>query len=486
MGSWPRSSLASGFEGATPTMPAALSTPRHSTIHRIVARGLLACGFVVVLAACGGHDRPGSASDSSASPIANGTDAQTSTVAPPSAPPTPEPTAQPLRTGAEVLAADGFALLRGHRVGLIANQTSVVDGRPLAPLLAHAPGVELVALFAPEHGFNGTAGAGDVVDDVTDPLLEIPVYSLYGASRAPTPEALADLDILVYDLQDVGARFYTYIATMGLAMQAAAAANVAFVVLDRPNPQGAELAGFVRDDDHESFVSPYPIPTAYAMTAGELARAIVGEHWLTGLDSLDLTVVPVEGWDARAPWPEERLGWLPPSPALPSLDAALAYPGVAMFEATSVSEGRGTEAPFTTIGAPWLDGEALAAALAGLHLPGVHFEPTTFTPRMLETMTTPPRFDGQVLNGVRLVIEDRTTFASVETGVHLLVAVQAQARAGGLATIVERPDGFDLLAGSSRLRTMLESAASGGEIVEAWMADLAAFAELREAYLLYR
>jgi uncharacterized protein YbbC (DUF1343 family) len=410
------------------------------------------------------------------------------TVVPTATPaPTVTPTPQPvvIRTGAEALADSDFALLVGRRVGVIANQASLIDGRSTAGRLSKSPQVDLVAIFAPEHGVTGTAGPGDLIEDQTDPLLDIPVYSLYGSSRAPDPAALAEIDVLVYDLQDVGTRFYTFISTLGLAMQAAAAADVAFVVLDRPNPHGDRVSGPLRDADHVSFVSQYPIPITYGMTAGELARAIVGERWLEGLDALDLIVVPVEGWDRSAPWPRARLGWVPPSPSIPTVDSALAYPGMALFEATEVSEGRGTVAPFTTVGAPWVDGPALAATLNEAGLPGVRFEATTFTPRQLETLTARPRFDGEELGGVSVVIEDPALFRPVETGVHALVAVQAQARALGRATIVDRPDGFGLLSGTSKLGEMLESGVSADEIIAAWAVELDDFAEVRQAYLIY-
>jgi uncharacterized protein YbbC (DUF1343 family) len=370
------------------------------------------------------------------------------------------------------------------RVGLIANQTSTVRGESLAVALAGADDVDLVAIFAPEHGFAGTAGAGEPVDDAVDPLLGIPVYSLYGATRAPVPDVLEGMDALVYDIQDVGARFYTYVSTMGLAMQAASAAGIEFFVLDRPDPQGAELAGFVRTPDQESFVSQYPIPASYAMTAGELARAIVGERWLAGLEGLDLTVIEMKGWDRLASWPPD-LGWVAPSPALPSFESARAYPGVVLFEATSVSEGRGSESPFTLVGAPWIDGAALAEELDAAGLPGVRFEPTAFTPHRLPTMSSPPRFDGQELTGVKLVVDDPRSFRSVETGIHVLVAVERMAARAGSGSIIDRPDGFDLLAGTTELRRLLLAGASATEIIDAWGPGLADFSRIRERYVIY-
>jgi len=221
----------------------------------------------------------------------------TATVVPtprPTAAPTAEPTPAAVVTGLGQLAAANFELLAGKRVGVIANATSMHDGGHIIDLLAAAPDVELVAAFAPEHGIRGTADAGvDVADDI-DPITGIPIFSLYGSNRAPAAASLTDIDVLVYDLQDVGARYYTYISTLGLAMQAAASADVGFVVLDRPNPLGGDrIAGFVRDDGLESFVSQYPIPATYGLTVGELATAIVGEGSIPDLAELDLAAVPI-------------------------------------------------------------------------------------------------------------------------------------------------------------------------------------------------
>ncbi|MGB5758135.1 MAG: DUF1343 domain-containing protein, partial [Acidimicrobiales bacterium] len=271
--------------------------------------------------------------------------------------------------------------MSGKRVGLIASRASVVGDRTVIDLLAQSDSVDLVSVFAAEHGIRADVDAGATIDDGVDPATGLAVHSLYGATRSPTAEMLADIDVLVFDLQDVGARFYTYTATMGLAMQAAARAGIPFVVMDRPNPiGGTSLGGAVRDDDHRSFVGQYPIPAVHGMTAAELALAIRGEGWLDGLEGLDLRVVAMSGWARDDLWADTGLAWVPPSPGLPTALTALVYPATVLFEATTLSFGRGTDHPFSQVGAPWLDGEDLARALNDRNLPGIRFRAVTFTP----------------------------------------------------------------------------------------------------------
>jgi len=390
-----------------------------------------------------------------------------------------------VRTGAEVLAARHFDLLRGKRVGLIANHTARLDTMHLIDRLMAEPEVHLVALFAPEHGLRGTAAAGEEIRDGRDVRTGLPVYSLYGATRKPTPEMLAGLDVLVFDLQDVGARCYTYISTLGLAMQAAAEAGIPFVVLDRPNPLGGELiSGFVLEPEQASFVGLYPIPLVYGLTIGELARLIQGEHLLPGLEHLELIVVPLEGWRRTMQWPDTGLPWRPPSPNLPTFEAALAYPGTVFFEAVDGSEGRGTDAPFLQVGTPWANTQALADTLNAHGLPGVRFEPVTFTPRP-RPGAPHPRYEGQQLHGVRLHITDRQTFRPVVTGIHLLHAFYHQAPPSFRDTFIQRPDWLARLAGTERLYELLRNGATPETIVASWEKEVEAFRQRRRPYLLY-
>ncbi len=388
-----------------------------------------------------------------------------------------------LTTGAERLAADNFRALGDLRVGLITNHTATVGDQHLADAIHAAPGPKLTALFGPEHGIRGDAPAGASIDHAVDEATQTPVYSLYGKTKTPTPEMLEDVDILVFDIQDVGARFYTYISTMGYGMQAAAEKGIPFVVLDRPNPLGGErVEGFLLEPEQESFVGLYPIPIVYGMTIGELARMIQGEKMLNGLEELDLRIVALEGWNRDRLWSGLDREWNPPSPNIPDFATAVIYPGACFFEGTTASEGRGTYEPFKVVGAPWLDGEKAAARLNGAGLPGLRFESLSFTPRSIEKMATHPKHRDVEVQGVRLIIEDEDAVQPVAAGVHLLAAFLEQApdkkeffRAGTLAR----------LSGTERLQEMLTRGMSPEEIAQSWEKDVAAFKERRRPYLMY-
>ena len=396
---------------------------------------------------------------------------------------TATPTPVPFAPGAAAL-LDGNVLASGSRIGLIANQASTVDGASTIDLLAIHPDLELAALFAPEHGPRGDLDAGVTVAGGVDAATGVTVHSLYGATRAPTPEMLDGLDALVYDLQGVGVRHYTYITTMGLAMQAAAAADLPFVVLDRPNPLGVTVSsGYLLESSFESFVGPYPIPQVHALTAGELANAIVGERWVPGLDDLTLILVPMEGWKRDQHWNDLGVEWSAPSPGLPSADAATVYPGTVFFEATTLSYGRGTDYVFRQIGAPWLDGPALATSLTELDVPGVAFEPVTFTPRQGELVVVPAAVDTEV-HGVRWTVTDAMAFDPVTAGIAAIQVVLEQGSEVG-AVVIDRPDFFDLLAGTDELRLRLVAGESLEVVVDAWRDETAAFDRSMRRYRLY-
>lgn len=392
--------------------------------------------------------------------------------------------------GAARFLAEGFSEFSGKRIGLIASRASVLDGRSVIDLLAEADDVNLVAIFTPEHGLRADGGAGELIDDEIDPVTGLPVFSLYGATRQPTPEMLADIDVLLFDLQDVGARYYTYTATMGLAMQAAADAGVPFVVLDRPNPLGGQMIdGGVRTDDQASFVSQYPVPSLHGLTTGELALAIKGEAWLDGLGQLDLRVMELTRWSRALRWPDTDLAWLPPSPGLPTVDAALVYPATVLFETAALSYGRGTDYPFQQIGAPWLDGDALATTLNAKDLPGVRFEPVSFVPTTDPPngpAATDPQFEDTEVFGVRLVVVDHAALRPTALGVHLFAEVLAQADAANPPVeVIERGQFFDLLAGTATLRRGLLAGETPESIIDGWAVDLESFDAVRSQYFLY-
>lgn len=388
----------------------------------------------------------------------------------------PQAEAPRVTPGVEVLLRDSIHLLEGGwRVGLITNHTGIAsDGATTIDLLHRAPGVELVALFSPEHGIRGRAEAGEPVEDETDSRTGLPIHSLYGRTRKPTPEMLRGLDALVFDIQDIGARYYTYVSTMALAMQAAAEAGVRFIVLDRPNPiGGAHVQGTVLDTAFASFVGMYPVPMRHGMTVGELARLVNGAFGI----GAELHVVPAQGWSRELWYDETGLPWVPPSPNMPSLESATHYPGTCLFEGTNLSVGRGTDRAFQQIGAPWLDATTLVERLNAYALAGVRFERVEFTPME----PGDEKYAGVTVQGVRFIVTDRALYDPTVAGVAALLEVR---RLAG-ERWEWRPNQFDRLAGTDRLRGAIEAGRPLGELTREWEADLAAFRELRSRYLLY-
>ncbi len=389
-----------------------------------------------------------------------------------------------VKTGLDVWVEQGFSALKGRRVGAIVNPTSVDSRfRHLADLLARTPGVTLAALFGPEHGIRGEAQYMVAVGEARDRRTGVPVHSLYGStfeSLSPREEWLAGLDALVFDIQDVGSRYYTYVYTMALAMKVAAKAKVPFYVLDRPNPLGgALLEGNLVGERYRSFVGLYPIPTRHGMTAGELARLFNAEFGI----GCELTVVPCEGLRRDMSWSDTGLPFIPPSPNMPTPDTALVYPGMCLGEGTNVSEGRGTCRPFEQFGAPWLDSEALVARLEKERLPGVTFRPVGFTP-------TFDKFRGESCNGAFIHVTDRQAFQSLRTGIAIFQAVH-DVGGGKFAwradayEFVEDVPAFDLLCGTDQVRRGIEEGWPLDRLMEGFSAQAQAFEKQRRPYLLY-
>lgn len=393
--------------------------------------------------------------------------------------------------GAEVARRAGFPELTGRRVGLLGHAASMVGDSTTGPLhlvdaLRADSDLTLVSLFSPEHGFRSDAGAGVTVGSDTDPVTGLPIYSLYGDTKAPTSSMLEGIDVLAVDLQDVGARYYTYISTLGLTLRAASDAGVAVIVYDRPNPQGmTSPAGPMRDEEHESFVGQFPIPALHAMTIGELTAAIVGEKWLGDLSALELTVIEMEGYAHEADWADTGLVWTPPSPGLQTSDAALLYPALIWLEPTIFSYGSGTRDPFTSIAAPWLDGPALAAAINAAGIPGLQAEPTSFVPVAIDGMNQDPKYEDQTVNGVVLTLTDRTQFDSWTAGLSLLEVLRRQAAERG-QPLIEDAEMFDLLAGSESLRRWVNSTEPAEGFAAVVAQESAGFNVVRDRYLRYR
>jgi uncharacterized protein YbbC (DUF1343 family) len=384
----------------------------------------------------------------------------------------------PVMLGADRLLDSGQ--LRGRRVGLVSNPASV-DARlqHTADRLAAEPGVELAALFGPQHGFDA-----DVQDNMIetghgrDGRRRVPVYSLYSETREPTGEMLAGLDTLVIDLQDVGARVYTFIYTMANCLRAAARHGVRAIVCDRPNPIGGlDVEGPMLEAGCESFVGQFPIPMRHGMTIGELAR-LFNEGFGIGAA---LTVVPMAGWRRGMYWDETGLPWVMPSPNMPALATAVVYPGMVLFEGTNLSEGRGTTRPFEMSGAPWIDARTLAGRMNALQVPGAWFRPVGFEPTFQKHAT-------QACGGCQVHVLDRRAFAPVLAGVALL----AEYRTLDPSRFAWRQPPYeyehtrlpiDILAGSSRLREQIEAGVPAREIAAGWEAGVRAFARVRERYL---
>lgn len=387
--------------------------------------------------------------------------------------------------GLDVLARDGFAPLKGRRVGAIVNPTSV-DGRliHLADLLAAADRVQLAALFGPEHGVRGVAQYMEAVAaEPRDRRTGVPVHSLYGhtyESLSPQPAALAGLDALVFDIQDVGARYYTYIYTMALAMKAASAAGLDFLVLDRPNPIGGVLLeGNLVAQGFRSFVGLYPIPNRHGMTVGELARLFNEREGI----GCRLTVIPCEGWTRRQSYGQTGLTFVPPSPNMPTEATALVYPGMCLLEGTNVSEGRGTCRPFEQFGAPFLRGEEVVARLSVERLPGVRFRPVAFTP-------TFDKHRGELCEGAMIHVTDPESFRPLLTGLTIVACVRELApdrfawRTDAYEFVADVP-AFDLLCGHGSVRAGLEGGRRPVDILASFEDELRAFEAQRAPFLMY-
>ena len=379
-------------------------------------------------------------------------------------------------TGIDALQENGFRELKGKRVGLITNQTGV-DGKGVltARILAGAPGVQLTALFSPEHGFTGMSESTSVSSGryLLPDGKEIPLYSLYGSTRAPTDEMLRGLDVLVFDIQDVGARFYTYATTMAYALEKAVKTDLEFIVLDRPNPiNGETVEGPVLEiDGLKSFISYFPIPTRHGLTMGELARL----HNFQAKLGAKLVVIPLKEWRRKMWFDETGLPWVKPSPNMPDLDSATLYPGIACFEASNLSVGRGTPLPFRWIGAPWLKADAVVAKMRKAKLPGIEFSAKAYTPEKSVHA-------GEKCPGILMKITDRETLRPFAVFAHLVTAIRDL-----------HPDDFSLgegdrstrLIGSERFTAHFLNGADAKTILELFDPEADRFRAQRAPFLLY-
>ncbi|MEV0226845.1 DUF1343 domain-containing protein [Streptomyces sp. NPDC050704] len=390
-------------------------------------------------------------------------------------PEAPAPAGRRLRTGFERLAADGYAQLSGDRVGIVTNPTGITrDARHIVDVMHADDRVNLVAVFGPEHGFRGTAQAGGSEGRYDDPATGLPVYDTYLKSGRPLADIFtaSGVDTVVFDIQDAGARFYTYIWTLYDCMEAAQLAGKRLVVLDRPNPvTGRAAQGPVLHKEFATFVGRQPIAQAHGMTVAELARLFNGEFLTT---PVPLDTVRMTGWQRSDFYDASGLPWVPPSPNMPTPDTALVYSGTCLFEGTNLSEGRGTTRPFELLGAEGID-RRWAAEANQVGLAGVHFREAYFAP-------TFSKFQGKTVGGVQIHVHDRAAYDPVRTGIALLVTAKKV-----WSGFTWRSDNWiDKLTGSTQVRTMIDAGTTADEVVAAWQGELSAFRRVRGKYLLYR
>jgi uncharacterized protein YbbC (DUF1343 family) len=376
--------------------------------------------------------------------------------------------------GVTVLLQDSLHLVRGKRVGLITNHTGRDEqGRSSIDLFHGVPGVRLTALFGPEHGIRGAAGGGERIISTVDSATGVPIYSLYGETLAPTARMLDNVDVLIYDIQDVGARMYTYVWTMTLAAEAARKAGKQFIVLDRPNPIRADVVeGGLIEPRYRSFTGLHNVPLRYGLTPGEVALYLVGTKQINA----NVIVVPMKGYRRSMWWDDTRLTWVNPSPNIRNVDASLLYPGISFFEATNVSEGRGTESPFHFVGAAWLtDAPAIARVMNLKKLPGVRFESTR------QQIAHGEKFGGQTIPMIRIIITRRDDVRSAEIGAHLLREIYIRHS----REFRWHEVGIERLSGSRALRNAVER---GGltAVLAQWRRESAQFRAGTAPYFLYR
>lgn len=378
-----------------------------------------------------------------------------------------------VKTGIETLLSSNLSWLKGKRVGLITNPTGIdANMKSSVDLLFEHPNIKLTALYGPEHGVRGDAQAGEGVESYTDEKTGLPVYSLYGKTRKPTPEMLKNVDVLLFDIQDVGARYYTYIYTMAYAMEAAKENNIPFVVLDRPNPIGGlKVEGPVLEPEYASFVGLYPIPLRHGMTTGELANLFNKEFHINA----DVTVVKMKNWKRSMTFDDTKLPFVLPSPNMPTVDSTFVYPATGLIEGTNVSEGRGTTKPFELIGAPYINSSELADHLNQLKLKGVQFRPVSFTPTFSKHAST-------LSHGVQLYVTDRSSFEAVKTGLSIIKAIH-DLYPNDFQFL--QTGSFDKLIGNGWVKEEINQGTSVKHIMKRYHHDLKTFEKKRKKYLIY-
>lgn len=383
--------------------------------------------------------------------------------------------------GNEVFLKSHLNLIEGKRIGIIANQTSVLpNGTHLVDTLLRL-GFNVTAIFAPEHDFRGDLPAGKNVAERIDEKTGVPIYSLYGKNKKPTAKHLANVDILIYDLQDIGARFYTYISTLYYSIEAAAESNKTILILDRPNPlNGNYVSGEVLKREFISFIGIARLTVAHGFTIGEIAKYFSGEELKTKNEP-DIKIIKMNDWEREKYWDDFNLKWIPTSPNIPDFETALIYPAICFLEGTNISEGRGTGNPFKIIGAPFINSADLVKELKKKNIPGIKILPQTFTPVSIAGKAVHPKFENEECSGIKISVTDKTKFKPVEFGVYLLTALVKLYP----DKIIFKKDYFDKLAGSDKLRKELLTGIPEEEIINGWEVEIENFKSIRKKYLLY-
>lgn len=386
-------------------------------------------------------------------------------------------------TGADILLSDSLDLVTNKNVGIVTNHTGLLsNGTHIVDTLNSLNQVNVVVLFGPEHGIRGDAPDGHSISDGKDSKTGIQVYSLYGKTKKPTKEMLKNVDILVFDIQDIGARFYTYISTMFFAMQAAVENNIPILILDRPNPiNGIRVEGPIIQEGFKSFVGIANIPIMHGMTIGELALFFNEENLLNENLKADLKIIKMQNWTRNMYFDETGLTWVNPSPNMTSLETALLYPGLCLIEGTNISEGRGTPTPFLNIGAPFINSDSLISKLNSYKLEGISYSKINFTPVEIPNMASKPKFEKENCNGIYFTITDRQKLNSLKLGLVLIYSIMKL----NPNDFSFRESSIDRLYGSSNLRTMLTKGFSPNEIMNTWKQDLEKFNQIRKKYLIY-
>lgn len=388
-----------------------------------------------------------------------------------------------VKTGADILISEKLDLVKNKNLAIVTNHTAILNsGLHLVDALKRIDDIKIVALFGPEHGIRGDAPDGITIQNNKDAKTGIPVYSLYGKIRQPTKEMLENVDILIFDIQDVGARFYTYISTMYYSIKASAENNIPIIILDRPNPiNGIRVEGPMLDPDYKTFVGISEMPIRHGMTVGELAEYFNQTEILETENNADLTVIKMKNWKREFYFDDCNIPWVKPSPNMPNLETAIVYPGLCLIEGTNISEGRGTYSPFLTIGSPYINSKEVISELSNYTIEGIELIDTSYIPIEIPNMASSPKYENEECNGININVTDRAKFQPIEFAVKLIYTIHKLYP----ENLTFRERGIDRLWGSSSFREEILSGINPNEIIENYKNGLEEFKHIREHYLLY-